>query len=84
MHLLAILGRKPFRPFRIHISNGQVHEIRHPENVKVDLSIAWIFFPLKGTPILVEDRVVFVNLNHIIWGEFIEVPKPLTNGPPAT
>lgn len=25
------LHRQPFRPFRIHMSNGRIHEVRHPE-----------------------------------------------------
>jgi hypothetical protein len=26
-----LLGRRPFRPFRLVMSSGQVYEVRHPE-----------------------------------------------------
>ncbi len=27
------LNRKPFEPFVLRLSNGEAHEVRHPENV---------------------------------------------------
>ncbi len=26
-----LVRRQPFQPFAIHLSNGEVHEVRHPE-----------------------------------------------------
>lgn len=26
-----LVRRQPFRPFAIHLSNGEVHQVRHPE-----------------------------------------------------
>ena len=29
--LIEQLAERPFRPVRIHLSNGRTHEVRHPE-----------------------------------------------------
>ena len=29
--ILALLGRRPFEPFVVHLSSGEQHEVRHPE-----------------------------------------------------
>jgi hypothetical protein len=29
--VLELLRQQPFRPFRIHMSDGSSHEVRHPE-----------------------------------------------------
>jgi len=39
--------RTPFRPFQIHLTNGQVLAVGHPENISVpadedDLFVVWI------------------------------------------
>ena len=52
------LHRRPFEPFVLRLSNGEVHEVRHPENLalgKVRLVVV--------DPNL--DRVVHVSLIHV-------------------
>jgi hypothetical protein len=36
--LLEIVRTRPFRPFKVHLSDGRVFEVRHPEQVLVSRS----------------------------------------------
>lgn len=58
-----LLARRPFEPFRIVTSSGQMYEIRHPE-------LAWpirngVYVGLGGKGKLPE-RAAFVSLLHIV------------------
>ncbi len=33
--LVEMMAERPFIPLRLHMSNGRMHEIRHPENALV-------------------------------------------------
>jgi hypothetical protein len=50
--------RQPFVPFVIRLSNGETHEIRHPECVVVGKTSAVVYYPEQ-------DRFVFCSLIHI-------------------
>lgn len=52
------LGRRPFEPFIVRLSNGEEHQVRHPENVMVLKSRIIIGFPET-------DRAVHCSLIHI-------------------
>lgn len=45
----AMLRSQPFAPFEVHLSNGEVHEVRHPENAVLLKSNLFIGFPEKDT-----------------------------------
>jgi hypothetical protein len=77
--LLALVMRRPFQPFRLYLSNGQSHEVRHPEIIRVERSVAWLPYPEQTLPGLPERRI-FVNLIHIVWGEVISTQKPAGDG----
>lgn len=51
-----MLRRQPFEPFQIRMTNGDIHEIRHPE-----------FGMVTGGRFVIgyEDRVVILSLLHI-------------------
>jgi hypothetical protein len=52
------LTRRPFEPFVLRLSNGDAHEVRHPENLALG----------KNRLIVVDpnlDRVVHVSLIHV-------------------
>jgi hypothetical protein len=72
--VVEMLREKPFRPFRIHLSDGTVYEIRHAELVKVGRSKAMIFFPTMDEPHAVFERYVSASLLHITRLE--PVPPP--------
>jgi len=52
------LNRRPFEPFVVRLSNGEAHEVRHPENVVLLKSRIIIGYPET-------DRAVHVSLIHV-------------------
>jgi hypothetical protein len=52
------LRREPFEPFVIRMSNGEAHEVRHPECLIVGANRAVVYEPK-------DDRFVFCALLHI-------------------
>lgn len=52
------LRREPFEPFVIRMSNGEVHEIRHPECAFVMKSRVIVYYPD-------DDRSVTCALIHV-------------------
>ncbi len=53
-----LLKRQPFRPFVVHLSNGETYEVRHPEFVILLKSTIVIGYPDS-------DRIGIVSLLHI-------------------
>lgn len=54
----GFLRREPFEPFVIRMSNGEVHEIRHPENAFVMKTKMIVYYPD-------DDRSVTCSLVHV-------------------
>ena len=52
------IRREPFEPFVVRLSNGESHEVRHPECVAITRSKVVITYPD-------EDRVVHCGLIHV-------------------
>jgi hypothetical protein len=52
------LRRQPFEPFVIRMSNGEGHEVLHPENAVVMKTKVIVCYPE-------EDRSVYCSLMHI-------------------
>lgn len=52
-----VLRRRPFEPFEIRMTNGEAHQVRHPENAI-----------LAGSRVVVDipesDRIVILSLLH--------------------
>jgi hypothetical protein len=61
-----LLQRRPFRPISIHLSNGEVYEIRHPELAILTKSQLVIAYPDS-------DRIVISALLHIASAEVPQV-----------
>lgn len=70
--LLEMLRHRPFQAFRIHVSDGTVYEIRHPEMMVVGRTKALVFFPPEGIPLPAMDRYEAVALLHITRLEPVE------------
>ena len=70
--LLEMLGKRPFQPFSIHVTDGTVYEIRHPEMMAVGRSRALVFFPPVGMNLPALDRYEVVALLHITCLEPVE------------
>ncbi|HEY5315853.1 MAG TPA: hypothetical protein VIK18_25210 [Pirellulales bacterium] len=52
------LNRRPFEPFLLRLSDGETHEVRHPENVVLLKSRLIVGYPET-------DRAVHCSLIHI-------------------
>lgn len=64
--LLEALRRRPFQPFAIHLSDGTVYAITHPEVVMLGPSAAMIFFPPPDKAPPAYERSETVALSHIV------------------
>jgi hypothetical protein len=62
--LLRMLRQRPFVSFRIHLDDGTVYEVRHPELVLVGTATAHVYFPDPAQPGLVASWEV-VALRHV-------------------
>lgn len=63
--LLEEMRKKPFEPQRMHLTDGTVYEIRHPELVMVGRSKALVGIAATGQPGVFE-RYDVVSLLHIV------------------
>jgi hypothetical protein len=64
--LLKAIRQRPFAPFRLHVSDGTIYEIRHPELLMVSPRSAIVGLPPKEkTAAQVEDYEI-VDLRHIV------------------
>jgi len=70
--ILQLLRRRPFEPFRIHLTDGSTFEIRHPELAIVERSQMIIGMPGPAGPDGPVERSVFCALIHITRVEPID------------
>ncbi|MEW6249008.1 MAG: hypothetical protein AB1716_00030 [Planctomycetota bacterium] len=63
--VLRLLRSRPFRAFRIHLSDGTMFEIRHPELAIVERSTVVVGVPGPEGPNGPVERTVFCALVHI-------------------
>jgi hypothetical protein len=73
------LQSRPFRPFRIHVSSGNVHEVRHPELVHLTRRSALICTPVEDQPPTYIERLNLVDFLHITEIEYTESPASTDN-----
>jgi hypothetical protein len=71
--LLRMLRIRPFVPFRLHVSEGMVYEIRHPEMVIVMAAAAIVAFPDPANEEMASGWEL-LDLRHIIRLEPIRSP----------
>jgi hypothetical protein len=53
-----LLGRRPFESFEIHMTNGNVHQVRHPEMVMIVRTRLVVGYPDTG-------RIAIPSLLHV-------------------
>ena len=73
--LIKVRKDAPFRPFRIHLSDGRSLEVRHSELVLVGRRTAYVFFPSPHRPPPTFDDYQVVALRQITTLEPLE-PSP--------
>jgi hypothetical protein len=76
--LKALLNKRPFAPLRIHMTDGQSYDIRHPDNVLVLRSRVDIGVP-TDTLTGIFDRVEHCSLLHVVRVEELQ-GAPQANG----
>jgi hypothetical protein len=77
LHELA--RRQPFRPFRLHLSTGATHDIRHPDLIMVGRRSAVIGVTNQPER-TVYDRTFIVDLLHVVGAEEMETTPRSSNG----
>lgn len=71
LEIKRIIDERPFRPIRIHLTDGKSYDIRHPEMVLV--AKRELILGLQSSPsAAVPDRVASVNILHVVRIEPIE------------
>lgn len=74
--LKECLARRPFEPFRVCLSNGDSHDVRHPENAL--LYKAGIYIAQPGQPEDLPEDVVWCSLLHVTA---VEPASPIDSDP---
>ena len=64
VEFVELLHRKPFIPLRIHMTDGEIYDIFHPDNIIVTHSYASI--GRGAQPHGVVDRVDHCSLLHVV------------------
>ena len=72
--IYEFVHRQPFRPFRITLTDGRTYDVRHPEMAMVGRSTVTIGMPENGNEELIYDRLVTVDLLHIMQIEHVDTP----------
>jgi hypothetical protein len=72
--LIEVLKSRPFRPFRMYVSDGATYVIGHPDLVWVSLWSAHVGAPDGDRPGPAIERMNIVDLAHITRVEQIEQP----------
>jgi hypothetical protein len=78
--LQKLVGRKPFVPLRIYVSDGMVYDIHRQQLIWVGTGMAMLIVPLpdqSGVDKPLIERTVHIDLRHIIKVEIEEAqPTP--------
>lgn len=61
--LWAAIRRRPFVPFRLHVSDGSSYDLRHPEALGLTRHGAYLFLP--GDSDQIPQRALIISLIHI-------------------
>jgi hypothetical protein len=72
--LLAVLRERPFRPFRISLTDGRTLDIAHPELVLPGQRSAVIGLLAPGQTEPLYERRITVDLLHIVSLEPLQTP----------
>ncbi len=72
------LRRRPFRPFRLTLTDGRTYDVMHPELAIVGRSWVEVGLARPGDPENIAERLISVSLLHIMQIEPMEsvVPPP--------
>src|SRR5438105_644627 len=63
--LLELIGKRPLEPFRVHLNDGRVFDVRYPNMVLVLNTFVAIGIPEENVPDPYVERSEYVNLTDI-------------------
>lgn len=63
--LLVYHRRRPFAPFRLHLSSGAFFDVSRPQMADIGRATLTIGYPIEGN----QQRFVEIALIHIVWLE---------------
>jgi hypothetical protein len=66
--LVELLEERPFQPLRLHLSDGRVREIRHPEMAIVSESLVAIGIP-RDDESKIATKITYCSLAHVVEAE---------------
>jgi hypothetical protein len=66
--LIELLEERPFQPLRLHLADGRMREIRHPEMAIVSESLVAIGIP-RNDESRIATKITYCSLPHIVEAE---------------
>jgi hypothetical protein len=79
VELYHILHRKPFQPFRVHVKDGRVYDIRHEHLAVVGRTYLSIGIPVPNQEDPFADYIDTVDLSDIVRVETADGLAPTGN-----
>ncbi len=80
LSLITALRQRPFLPFRMHLTDGTVFEIRHPELVMVAPGYAIVGLPPAIPQPAMIERHEAIDLLHVVRLEPLAASPTAGNG----
>ena len=71
----SLLKRTPFKPFVIVLTNGDRHEVYHPELLWVTREVLGLGTAQPGDPDVLADKVIWISPDHVMKIEPMELAK---------
>jgi hypothetical protein len=60
-----LLQRRPFRPFRVYVSDGATYDVAHPEAARVHAMMLIIEVHPAGFTTVRGQRMAYISLIHV-------------------
>ena len=73
--LIELMSERPFKPLRLHLTNGRTYEIRHPEMAVVSDTVVAIGVP-KQDGSLIAEKITHCSLPHVVEVEPADAASP--------
>jgi hypothetical protein len=77
--ILELLRQRPFQAFRLHLSNGIVHVVRHPEQAILGPSYIVIGITVGDAPGPEVVDTAFVSLIHVVEVDLLATAPTASN-----
>ena len=81
--LHSTVHRQPFEPFRLVLTTGEAHEIRHPDLIMVGRRSAILGLTKNPDATAYDKGTITVDLLHIVAIQNLAVKPPSDYGPAA-